>query len=250
MKNILARGGIEFIAVVLGITISFWLDNKKEEWDNSKVEIKLLESILDDVENIKTYNQERSEMFDLENDVMDHISSNWDNLKVDSIAKVLSTSGYKTSIHTMFFDYREFHPPISSLRMVLNDDSINLIKSKEIKSLISKLVNTDYGFVTKNVDTEIALQIELRNTIMKDNSKNIILPIETTSQSLFDRFENGDEYIDRTISDLEVLLNIYYFRNYLNLKIRQRAMVMIFISIFNDTLIDLEQEIIKILKNS
>ena len=41
MKNILARGGIEFIAVVLGITISFWLDNKKEEWDNSKVEIKI-----------------------------------------------------------------------------------------------------------------------------------------------------------------------------------------------------------------
>ena len=173
MKNILARGGIEFIAVVLGITISFWLDNKKEEWDNSKVEIKLLESILDDVEAIKTYNQERSEMFVLENDVMDHISFNWENLNVDSIAKILSTSGYRTSIHTMFFDYREFHPPISSLRMVLNDRSINIINSKKVKSLISNLVNTDYGFVAKNVDTEIALQIELRNTIMKDNSNEV-----------------------------------------------------------------------------
>ena len=45
------------------ITISFYWIIKKEEWDNSKVEIKLLESILDDVEAIKTYNQERSEMF-------------------------------------------------------------------------------------------------------------------------------------------------------------------------------------------
>ena len=179
---------------------------------------------------------------------MDHISSNWENLNVDSIANFLSTSGYRASIHTMFFDYREFHPPISSLRMVLNDGSINIINSKKIKSLISKLVNTDYGFVTKNVDTEIALQIELRNTVMKDNPKNIILPIETTSHSLLDRFENGDEYIDRTLSDLEVLTDIDYFRNYLNLKIRQRVMVMAFISIFNDTLIDLEQEIVKILK--
>ena len=83
---------------------------------------------------------------------------------------------------------------------------------------------------------------------MKDNSKNIILPIETTSHSLLDRFENGDEYIDKTVSDLEVLTDIDYFRNYLNLKIRQRVMVMAFISIFNDTLIDLEQEIVKILK--
>ena len=140
MKNILARGGIEFIAVVLGITISFWLDNKKEEWDNSKVEIKLLESILDDVEAIKTYNQERSEMFVLENDVMDHISSNWENLNVDSIAKILSTSGYRTSIHTMFFDYREFHPPISSLRMVLNDGSINL---KEAQLTLKNLIIQD-----------------------------------------------------------------------------------------------------------
>ena len=248
MKNILARGGIEFIAVVLGITISFWLDNKKEEWDTSKVEIKLLESILDDVENIKAYNQVRSEMFDLEIDVMNHISSNWENLKVDSIAKILSTSGYRTSIHNIFFDYREFHPPISSLRMVLNDGSVNIIKSKEVRSLISKLVNTDYGFVSKNVDTEIALQIELRNTIMKDNSKNIIFPIETTSQGLLDRFENGDKYIERTVTDLEVLTDIDYFRNYLNLKIRQRTMVMGMISIFDNTLIYLEQKIIKILK--
>ena len=116
--------------------------------------------------------------------------------------------------------------------------SVNIINSKKIKSLISKLVNTDYGFVTKNVDTEIALQIELRNTVMKDNSKNIILPIETTSHSLLDRFENGDEYIDRTLSDLEVLTDIDYFRNYLNLKILSNrtltimtSLLVIFVSI-------------------
>ena len=49
MRNILARGGVEFIAVVLGITISFWLDNQKEEWNNRKIEINLLESIISDI---------------------------------------------------------------------------------------------------------------------------------------------------------------------------------------------------------
>ena len=134
MRNILARGGVEFIAVVLGITISFWLDNKKEEWNNRKIEINLLESIISDIESIKTYNQQRSEVFELDNAVMDYVSTNWESLNVDSIAIILSTSGYKSSIHNMFFDYREFHPPISSLRMVLNDGSINLINSKKVKS--------------------------------------------------------------------------------------------------------------------
>ena len=247
MKNILARGGIEFIAVVLGITLSFWLDNKREEWNSKKVEINLLESILNDIQNIKVYNQQRAEMFELDNAVMDYVSANWENLNVDSTAIILSTSSYKSSIHNMFFDYREFHPPISSLRMVLNDGSINIIKSKNIKTLISKLVNTDYGFVTKNVDTEISLQIELRNTIMKDNSNKIIFPIETTSYGLLDRFNNGENYINKTKEDLKILQSIDYMRNYLNLKIRQRVMVMTFISIFNNTLIDLEKEIISIL---
>ena len=77
MRNILARGGIEFIAVVLGITISFWLDNQKEEWNNRKIEINLLESIISDIESIKTYNQQRSEVFELDNAVMDYVSTNW-----------------------------------------------------------------------------------------------------------------------------------------------------------------------------
>ena len=46
----------------------------------------------------------------------------------------------------------------------------------------------------------------------------------------------------------KVLTNIDYFRNYLNLKIRQRAMVTAFDTTFKDTLIDFEKEIIKILK--
>jgi len=141
MRNILARGGVEFIAVVLGITISFWLDNQKEEWNNRKIEINLLESIISDIESIKTYNQQRSEVFELDNAVMDYVSTNWESLNVDSIAIILSTSGYKSSIHNMFFDYREFHPPISSLRMVLNNGSINLINSKKVKSLISVVTN-------------------------------------------------------------------------------------------------------------
>jgi len=179
---------------------------------------------------------------------MDYVSTNWESLNVDSIAIILSTSGYKSSIHNMFFDYREFHPPISSLRMVLNNGSINLINSKKVKSLISRLINTDYGFISKNVDAEIALQIELRNIIMKDNTNNVILPIETTSYSLIDRFNNGEKYINKTKEDLKAIQNIDYMRNYLSLKIRQRRMIMTFIFLFNRTLNKLEEEIIKILK--
>ena len=36
MKNILARGGIEFLAVLYGITISIWVDDSRPNSDIEK----------------------------------------------------------------------------------------------------------------------------------------------------------------------------------------------------------------------
>ena len=41
MKNILARGGIEFLAVFLGIALSLWVDDYRNKI-NTKIEIKSL----------------------------------------------------------------------------------------------------------------------------------------------------------------------------------------------------------------
>ena len=41
MKKILARGGIEFIAVVLGITISLWIEDEKNKTSELKEQISL-----------------------------------------------------------------------------------------------------------------------------------------------------------------------------------------------------------------
>ena len=45
MKNILARGGIELIAVVLGITISLWIESKKNKSYELREQISLLETL-------------------------------------------------------------------------------------------------------------------------------------------------------------------------------------------------------------
>ena len=45
MKNILARGGIEFLAVMLGITLSLYIDNKIEESSILKNEKSLLSDL-------------------------------------------------------------------------------------------------------------------------------------------------------------------------------------------------------------
>ncbi len=57
MKNILARGGIEFLAVLFGITISLWVEDWRE---NKDIQIKIVEDYTNikqeveiDIENIE-----------------------------------------------------------------------------------------------------------------------------------------------------------------------------------------------------
>ena len=45
MKNILARGGIEFLAVLLGITLSLYIDQKLDESAIAKTESSLLSDL-------------------------------------------------------------------------------------------------------------------------------------------------------------------------------------------------------------
>jgi hypothetical protein len=45
MKKILARGGIEFIAVLMGISLSLFLDNQSEEKSKKQNEINLLKDL-------------------------------------------------------------------------------------------------------------------------------------------------------------------------------------------------------------
>ena len=49
MKNILARGGIEFIAVLLGITGSLWIDENRKAQDQNEKQVTILQAVYEDI---------------------------------------------------------------------------------------------------------------------------------------------------------------------------------------------------------
>ena len=99
MKKILARGGIEFLAVLLGITLSFWV----EEWRNETEQRKLLNNdcinILSDVnEDIITINKiikKNQEILKSGKKIIELVSDS-NEIDIDSIIVKLNTLGYPT----------------------------------------------------------------------------------------------------------------------------------------------------------
>jgi len=249
MKNILARGGIEFIAVLLGISGSLWIDQKQELRQKNEYEVTLLNSIYSDINQTEKFLESRDRAFQADSIWMNYFAINWDNMNVDSVAIALSKQK-PFVFNTLFFDYREFHPPLSSIEMIMQGGSLKEIQNIEIRKKINNLYKTDLGFVLKNVQSEIDMQINFRNTLVNQNDKELAQVLSTTHKEIRDRNNDNVDNYDKPIEEIKYFLTKDYVRTYLDLKNRNRFFVMFFIKNFKVTLKELKILIEKELKIS
>ena len=136
--NILARGGIEFLAVLLGITISLWVDE-----NSKKKDIQL--SLKNDLINIRA---------DLENDLaeIDRI----DSLKslgikqIDNYNHIINGTKTLSEVDSiaLFTGYGNvtlsFFPMGSSYLVSLNSGRINYIENLNLITALSKYYQNSY----------------------------------------------------------------------------------------------------------
>ena len=86
MKKILTRGGVELIAVVLGITLSLWVDDKRELSIIEKNNVKTLKSIKNEVRLRIDYIERKINQYQRDVEVGEYVIKNWNNIDFDSIA--------------------------------------------------------------------------------------------------------------------------------------------------------------------
>ncbi len=236
MKNILARGGIEFIAVLLGITGSLWIDENRKAQDQNEKQVMILQAVYEDIIQTEKFIEERRDpAFKTDSTWMDYFANHWDDMNVDSVAVAL-----RGSFHATFLDFREFHPPISSIELIMQDGSLKEIHNMEIRKKINELVKTDLEFVMKNVQTEIDMQIDFKNTLINQNDPKLAELLSISQLTLRNRFNDKVDNYDDQIEQLKYFLTKDYVRTYINLKNRHRYFVMLFIRNFKQTLSDLK----------
>ncbi len=111
MKNILARGGIEFIAVLLGISISLWIEKNNQASElNDKVE-EVHNIVFAEVSELIKYTDSRLERYDMQDSDIDFLFDNWDSFNINNAEK---PSQFSISIFST--TYMEFRPNLSTLQ--------------------------------------------------------------------------------------------------------------------------------------
>jgi hypothetical protein len=156
MKNILARGGIEFLAVLFGITISLWVEDWRE---NRDIQIKIVE----DYTNIKE--EVEIDIKNIENIILsieEQINSlkkliQYNEQKIDFNDSDVINNLKKITAPTFFGTQTAYNTSVSSGRL-------NFSKDMSVSNEISLL----YEHFYKRLDANSQIY-DLRNTKLKSD---------------------------------------------------------------------------------
>ena len=240
MRKFALKYTLEFIVIVLGITISYWINDIQIQNQESNKEKIILNSILSDIEQIELYINARKKTLSSDSIWMDYLIKNWDKVNIDSTAKQFSKNRYDASFHNLFLDFREFHPPIATLEMVTSDGSFSIIKNDLIKRRINSIVYLSKEQLIKNSEVEIDLQLSFKERLMVDEDTDIVNMLNATQFELKNRFDGSENYYEESKNELKIILEKDYARNYLNLKFRHRYFVQLFLNNFSNQVSELK----------
>jgi len=236
MKNILARGGIEFLAVLLGITASLWIDKNQKESDIELERIKILTSLQMEMNEIKNYCDERKRTWKKDINLVDEFLYPSNGIfSVDSILKMTTS---KSRIERFMIIYRVFDPPMNRYYSIINSGDLKYVKSDKVKELLSRLHNTSFSYVETSVEYEKQLKQSFLS-FLAINHSDVILARDNTKISI----NRYSELLNDAIkSDDKLKANFIMIKRYLEIKMTQLKLYMI-------NLDDLEREINLVINN-
>ena len=163
MKNLFARGGIEFLAVLLGISGSLWIENNRESNLENEQIYNTLYSLKEELVTLQEYSERYKGKIIRDYNICDNILVNWGNIDIDSL---VNQKFEGRNLVLTIKAYRAFHPPISIFNSLKSDGSIGLIKNPNIKMRINNVYEVSFSHIQEGVDNERILYQKLNEYII------------------------------------------------------------------------------------
>ena len=229
-KKYIIKYSFEFFVIVLGISVSFWLNEISIDNQNEVERIKVLNSLKMEIKEMRdsTFERAKTWMTDLRllNELLFPRNGIVD---TDSILKITTA---KSRIETFLVIYRVFDPPMNRYYSIINSGDLKFVKSDKIKEILSRLHNTSFSYVETTVEYEKQLKQSFL-PFLSQNHPEIILARDDTSVSM----KKYIDIISRSInSDKKLKANFIMVKRYLDYKLS-------FLRLYNMSLDDLEREI-------
>lgn len=225
---------LDFIVIVLGITVSFWFNQLSIKKSNDLERLKVLNSIEMEISEIENYTKERLNSWNDDIDLYSEFLSN--KLDLQSIKNITSS---KSRIEYNLIYYRDFEPPMNRYNSMISSGNIKYIDSEKLKEILTRLHNLNYSNLKTTVEYEKSLKEQLIQILTKNHS-NILLIGDDNKTSL-DNYSR--ELYSAIKADNELKTNLIIQMKYFKTRVS-------LLKLYNYTLSELKDELsIQIEKN-
>ena len=236
IKKYIIKYSIEFVVIILGITVSFWLNELSIDNQNEEERIKVLTSLQMEIDEIKYYCDGRKRTWEMDISLLNEFL--YPSNKIFNIDSVLKNTTSKIRIETFIILYRVFDPPMNRYYSIINSGDLKYVKSDKVKERLSGLHNTTFSYVETAVEHEKQLKLSFL-PFLTINHPNVILARDNNKISI-DRY--SEILNDAINSDDKLKAKFILLKRYLEYKITILQMYMI-------NLDDLEREINLVINN-
>ena len=229
-KKYIIKYSFEFVVIVLGISVSFWLNELSIDNQNEVERFKVLNSLKMEINEIRDYTYEREKTWMTDLGLLNElILPRGGVVDTDSILKITTA---KSRIETFLVIYRVFDPPMNRYYSIINSGDLKYVKSNKIKEILSRLHNTSFSYVETTVEYEKQLKQSFLPFISQ-NHPEIILARDDSSVSM----KKYIDIISKSIkNDKKLKANFIMVKRYLDYKLS-------FLRLYILSLEDLEREI-------
>lgn len=189
MKNILARGGIEFLAVFIGIILSLYLDDVRDDRIVQNKNINNLRSLGNELDQRIGYVDKKISQYQRDISIGEYVIENWKKVDfnhVDSLTK--NDRGIILTLKA----YRAINLPTSVYNSLNSDGSIGLLENDSIKILINNLYEVFPSHIVDGVENERVLYHSFNKYIIENYPTITDREISKASISDYKRFFNDD----------------------------------------------------------
>jgi CRISPR/Cas system CMR-associated protein Cmr5 small subunit len=174
MKKYLIKYSLEFLVIVMGISVSFYLEEIRVANELKTLSVDLKQNLLDEISEIESYMIERELAFKGDQIVLNSLQDI--KISYDSLLKI-SNIPFKYSVS--LFNYRGLKPPVAFYNSLLNDGKIRYLESSSIKEELDKMHNVHYYYINENIKDEAVAQRKMIDFFQNNYPELLIKSIET-----------------------------------------------------------------------
>ena len=198
---------LETLAIVVGISVSFWLNEISIKKNNENERIRVLNNLFVEVEELDKYCAERMKIWNQDISIYSQLLD--DNLNTNSIEKIAVS---KSRVEYNLIYYRDFSPPMNKYKSLVNTGDLKYVKSEKIIEILTRLHNSNLNIIQSTVEYEKSLKSKLIS-LLTLRFPNIIQSSGDTRVSLKDYLIKLHSIIENDENlKSELLVQMKYFR--------------------------------------